>query len=147
MKIKSKKYRYAEWLSATEMHENSKELVSELKFIIDEQLFLNNLVKSYTSQLVDSNVYQTNKEVIDDILTAEKKIKPLIAKIQLHQNQLEVMIDDTDQLEMEKAYIETHRELLTAMDDYSGKYRSLKEKLFKIISNIIKKEKQKRLLN
>ena len=37
-----------EWLDPNEMHEASLKWMSELKFIRDEQLFLNDLVKAYT---------------------------------------------------------------------------------------------------
>ena len=74
-------------------------------------------------------------------------IVPLFKKVQAHENQLEIMIDNVDQLKMEKAYLETHEELLIAMNEYTPRYREIKEKLFKVVSLIMKKSKQKRLLN
>ena len=57
------------------------------------------------------------------------------------------MIDDIDQPKMERAYKETHKELMTYMQNYLEEYRSLKKQLFTLISKVIRKEKQKRLLN
>ena len=57
------------------------------------------------------------------------------------------MIDDVDQLEQEKAYRDTHRELTGTMDHYKEDYREIKTGLFKLVSGVLKKEKQKRLLN
>lgn len=141
-----KKYKYMEWLDADEMHEASMLWFSELKFIRDEQIFLNNLVTSYTLQLIDANIFEDSKKIIDDLQHAEKDIVPLFKQVQAHENQLEIMVDDVDQLKMEKAYIKTHEDLQIAIHDYSQRYRDIKERLFKLLSSVMKKEKQKRLL-
>lgn len=142
-----KRYTYIEWLNPEEMHEGSMRWFSELKFIRDEQFFLNNLVKSFTLQLIDSNIYRNSKKIIERLQRAEKDIVSLFKKVQAHENQLEIIVDDVDQLKMEKAYLETHKELQIAMNDYTQQYREIKEQLFKLLSSILKKNKQKRLLN
>jgi hypothetical protein len=142
-----KKYNYIEWLGADEMHEASVGWFSELKFIRDEQLFLNNLIKSFTIQLIDSNVFQDSKKVIEQLQQLEKDIIPLLKMVQTHENQLEIMVDDIDQLKMEKAYFETHKELQILINEYSLRYREIKQRLFRLVSTLMKKDKQKRLLN
>ncbi|MGI9551072.1 MAG: hypothetical protein ACR2MT_07725 [Aurantibacter sp.] len=142
-----KKFKYIEWLSAEEMHEAGIRWFSELKFMKDEQLFLNNLITSYTIQLIDSNVFQDSKKIIDQLQHAEKDIIPLLKKVQTHENQLEIMVDDVDQLKMEKAYIDTHKELQISMNEYTARYRAIKQRLFKLVTAVMKKDKQKRLLN
>ena len=147
MNTKESKKSYIEWLSPEEMHEMSNQWFSELMFIKDEQLFLNDLIKSYTLQLTDKEVFEKSKELVDGLLKAEKEVVTLMKKVQLHSNQLEIMIDDVDQLKMEKAYKLTHNDLLFAVNGYVSKYRALKEKLFKLVSMVMKIDKQKRLLN
>lgn len=141
-----KRYRYLEWLNAEEMHANSMLWFSELKFIRDEQFFMNKLVQSFTLQLIDSNIYTDSKKVVERLQHAEKDLVSLFKKVQAHENQLEIIVDDVDQLKMEKAYLETHQELLIAMNDYTQRYREIKEQLFKLLSSVMKKDKQKRLL-
>ena len=141
------KKRMIEWLDPNEMHEASLKWMSELKFIRDEQLFLNDLVKSYTLQLTDTAVFNESKEIIGAIATAEKEVIVLMKKVQAHENQLEIMLDQIDQLKMEKAYTETHWELNSEMARYSVQYRELKSRLFKLVSNVMKKDKGNRLLN
>lgn len=136
-----------EWLDPNEMHEASLKWMSELKFIRDEQLFLNDLVKSYTLQLTDSSVFNESKEIIGAIASSEKELIVLMKKVQAHENQLEIMMDEIDQLKMEKAYTETHWELNSEMARYSVQYRELKLRLFKLVSKVIKKDKGNRLLN
>ena len=141
------KKRMMEWLDPNEMHEASLKWMSELKFIRDEQLFLNDLVKSYTLQLTDSSVFNESKEIIGAIASSEKELIVLMKKVQAHENQLEIMMDEIDQLKMEKAYTETHWELNSEMARYSVQYRELKLRLFKLVSKVIKRDKGNRLLN
>ncbi|MCK0146175.1 hypothetical protein MWU78_11010 [Arenibacter sp. F26102] len=136
-----------EWQDPSEMHEASRQWMSELKFIRDEQLFLNDLVKSYTLQLTDSEVFNESKEIIGAISTAEKEVIVLMKKVQAHENQLQIMLDDIDQLKMEKAYTETHWELNSEISQYTLHYRELKSRLFKLVSKVKKKDKGNRLLN
>lgn len=146
MKTK-KKYNYIEWLSAEEMHEETLRWISELKFARDEQLFLNDLVKSYTLYLTEERVFQESKKLIGTILTSQKEVVQLMKSVRAHENLLEVMVNDIDELIMEKAYLETHRELTFLVQTYLTDYRTLKANLFKLISSIMKQKKQKRLLN
>ncbi len=147
MMIKEKTHRYIEWISPEDMHGETIQWLSELKFVNDEQLFLNSLVKHYTSQLADTKYYQESKEIVGLILDAENELKILMKKIQVHENQLEIMVDDIDQPKMEQAYKETHKELMTTMATYLENYKSLKKRLFGLISKVMRSEKQKRLLN
>ncbi|MBT8178674.1 MAG: hypothetical protein KJO94_08245 [Eudoraea sp.] len=141
------KPRYIEWISPEEMHSATLAWLSELKFIKDEQRFLNGLVKSYTEQLINHKIYDKSKQLVGEILDAENELDRLLKKVQVHENQLEIMIDDVDQPKMEKAYRETHLELLQLMQGYLEDYRDLKTQLFNLLTRVIKQEKQKRLLN
>ena len=147
MNIKDKTHRYIQWISPDEMHSETVEWMSELKFVRDEQQFLNSLVKHYTLQLVDGDNYRKSKEIVGAILDAENELQRLIKEVQLHENQLEILVDDIDQPRMEQAYKETHGELIGKMHDYLEEYRGLKKRLFTLISTVIKKDKQNRLLN
>lgn len=139
--------RYIEWISPEEMHSTTLTWLSELKFIEDEQLFLNSLVKSYTDALIDHKIYDKSKQLVGEILDAEKEQVALLKRVQVHENQLEIMIDDVDQPKMEKAYRETHMQLIKEMECYLEAYRGLKRQLFTLLSKVIRQEKQKRLLN
>ena len=147
MKIKEKTHRYIEWISPEDMHGETLQWLSELNFVHDEQLFLNSLVKHYTTQLIETKYYRESKELVGLILDAENEVKILMKKIQTHENQLEIMVDDIDQPKMEQAYKETHKELITTMASYLENYKALKKRLFALISKVMRSEKQKRLLN
>ena len=147
MKIKEITHRYIEWIDPEEMHRITLLWLSELKFMKDEQFFLNDLIKHYTVQLVDSKIFGKSKEIVSALADLEKEGISLMKKMQAHENKLEIMIDDVAQLEQEKAYRDTHRELTGTMDHYKEDYREIKTGLFKLVSGVLKKEKQKRLLN
>ncbi|WP_047414611.1 hypothetical protein [Cellulophaga sp. Hel_I_12] len=142
MKNNILKYTYLEWLSAEEMHETIKQWLSELNFIKDEQLFLNDLVQSYTRQLIDTSFFKESKNTIINLKKLEDDLGPLLKMVQKHEKQLEIMVDTIDQLEMEKAYLETHKKLIVAISTYIEKNRAIKKELFKIVSLAIKKDKR-----
>ena len=129
------------------MHEASSNWFSELNFVRDEMRFLNNLIKTYTPQLTDSKTFERSRELVGRLLENQKELVNLLKQVQLHSNQLEIMVDKVDQLKMEKAYVETHKDLIRDFDRYKTKYRALKSGLFKLISEVLKKEKQRRLLS
>jgi hypothetical protein len=147
MKTSGKTHRYVEWFSSEEMHADAIHWLSELNFIRDEQMFLNSLIKSYTLQLIDKKIYDHSKDLVSNILDAEQEAVKLMKRVQAHENQLEIMTDDVDQPKMERAYLQTHKDLMGEMQQYAEKYRDLKKRLFNLLSAVIKKEKQKRLLN
>ncbi|HKL90258.1 MAG TPA: hypothetical protein VJ880_03655 [Allomuricauda sp.] len=147
METKSKKRKFREWFSAEELHEESKKWSSELHFARDEQKFLNQMVKDYTLDIIDSDMFKTIQPVVESLNKSEKDLVDLFKKVQLHGNQLQIMVDQVNQEKMEEAYLETHSELGREVEDFFVKYRDSKTKIFDIVSNVIKRKKQKRLLN
>jgi hypothetical protein len=141
------KYEYIEWLSPEEMHQATLSWISELNFTRDEQRFLDTLVKSHTLQLTEAEIFGKSRELVGEIVKTEKEVVTLMKKVQSHENLLEIMVDDIDQVKMEKAYRDTHRELTILVNDYLSDYMKLKKRLFALLGKVLKKEKQKRLLN
>lgn len=146
MKAVLKTPKYEEWLNADLMHEESTRWLSELRFIKDEEHFFEDLIKLFTLQLIDSNNFSTSKEVIAKVKELRNKNEKLLNDVIVHEKGLKIMIDGIDQLKEEEAYKDKHRELLILVKKYFKEYRSLKRKLFKTIKDVMKKEKQRRLL-
>ena len=147
METKSNKRRLKEWFSAEELHEESKKWFSELKFARDEQKFLNTMVKDYTLDIIDSDMFKSVQPLVQSLNQSEKDLVDLFKRVQLHENQLHIMVDDINQEKMEAAYLDTHNDLSMDVSDYFMKYRHTKNLMFDIISKVIKHRKQKRLLN
>jgi len=141
------KFKYIEWFDAGEMHEHSKDWFSELSFIKEEQQFLNNLIRSFAVKAIDKAAFGHLKEFKSGISESQRNLLALFKKVQKHMNQLEIMIDDVDQLAMEKAYRITHKELSVKVNDLLSEYRSIKEKGFARLSEILKENKKLSLGN
>ena len=146
MKTTKKHPKYVEWLNAEEMHDASRNWISELNFIKDEQHFLEELIKSYTLQLIDNDNFVKSKDIVDTMNKLQKKNKTLLEAVKIHENKLEIMVDGIDQIKEEQAYKNKHRELIIYVNKYLKDYRTLKSRLFEVIKVVMKKAKQKRLL-
>ena len=146
MKTSSKDIKYVEWLNADVMHNASRNWLSELMFIKDEQLFFDDLIKSYTLQLIDSRYFAKSKKIIDRLSHLQKDTDKLIEKVKKHEIGLKVMVDKIDQLEEEENYKKEHRSLIILVTEFFQMNQSVKKQLFKLIKGIIKEKKQKLLL-
>lgn len=137
---------YRVWLNSENMHESSLKWMSELEFAKDEQLFFNDLIKSYTLQLIDSKHFEEGKKMSERISKIHDEINALLEAVQCHENGLEIMVDGLDQYEEEQAYRDEHRELIEKINAFTKKYQTLKKELFLLVKGAIKEGKQKRLL-
>lgn len=146
MKTKKVKPKYVAWLSPENMHKASVKWLSELRFSKVEELFFDDLIKSYTLQLIDSRHFNKSKRVVDELGALQKRTNELIEIIELHEKNLEIMVDGKDEFEKEEAYKKEHGKLIVTVSKFFEKYRHLKTQLFTLITNIMKEGKQKRLL-
>jgi hypothetical protein len=147
MKTIQTEARYVEWLNAEEIHTESKNLLSELEFIKDEHLFFEDLIKSYTLQMIKPEKFSHNKEIIDAINRSQKKNNLLIEAIKVHENELKIIVDGINQPKEEDAYKKSHRQLIIETNDFFKNYRVLKTQLFDIVKRIKKEDKAERLID
>lgn len=134
---------YMEWFDATEMHEHSKKWISELSFIKDEQQFLKNLIQSFAIKPLTKLQFDRMAGFKKAIEENQYRLELLFKKVQKHKNQLQIMVDEVNQLDMEKAYKKTHQRLYTMMNLYLLDYRTVKERGFVKLASILKSEKEK----
>lgn len=147
MNTPQNKMNFREWFSAEEMNMNAHKWLSELEFAIDEHLFFEDLVKSFTMQLLATKKFSENKEIMDAISQSQKRNTMLVETIQKHRNKLDIIVDGIDQLKDEELYKKEHNNLKILVNDFLLDYRELKNQLFTIIRSIRKNEKQNMLLN
>lgn len=140
---KNTKIEYVEWFDAAEMHEHSKKWISELSFIKDEQQFLKNLIQSFAIKPLTKLQFERMAGFKKAIEENQYRLDLLFKKVQKHSNQLQIMVDDVNQLDMEKAYKKTHKKLYSMMNLYLLDYRTVKERGFVKLSSILKSEKEK----
>ncbi|GAA4272862.1 hypothetical protein U6A24_06235 [Aquimarina gracilis] len=147
MKPKKPNVKYIEWRSPEELHEASLHWISELKFIKDEQHFLDELIENNTLQLISGKTFEKSKKVVDDLVQKRKAIEPLLKRIINHYNELTILVDGIDQPAEEKKYKVDHGKLLEEVSEYLIAYKEIKRSIFDLIKMIMKQSKQKRLLN
>ena len=141
MKTTHTNTKYIEWLSAQTMHNNSIDWLSDLEFMKNEQLFFDDLVKSYTLQLIDSKHFTKSKTIIETLSRLQKKTNLLVKYVKNHRNDLKIMVDGINQLKEEAAYKEEHRGLIILISEFQLEYNTLKKHLFKLVKRIIKNQK------
>ncbi len=139
--------KYTEWLSADEMHEESKKWLSELEFYKEEQWFFEDLIRSYTLQILDNEHFEESKLLIEKLTKIVEQTQMLINTVKSHEKELSIMVDGVDQLEEEKAYRKEHRHLIMMYDEFKDRYLNLKTKFFALIKTVMKESKQKRLID
>lgn len=139
--------KYIESKSPEELHVESLNWISELKFIKDEQHFLDELLKSYTLQLIEKQDFAKNKEMITRLSKLEKDGGKLLKKIINHENEILILVDGVDQIKEEKHYRFLHNTHLLEVTNYFNDYKDAKREIFDVVKKIMKDEKQKRLLN
>jgi hypothetical protein len=139
--------KYIETKSPDELHVESLNWISELKFIKDEQKFLEDLLKSYTIQLLENQDFSKNREIINDLTKIRKSGESLLKKLINHENELLILVDGIDQIKEEKHYRFLHSTYLLKVTNYFNDYKDIKKEIFSAIKEIMKHEKQKRLLN
>jgi hypothetical protein len=146
MKTIHTKAKHTEWLSAEDMHASSKIWLSELAFFKDEQLFLEDLIKSHTLQLIDKSHFEKSKDVIDRLSQVVKQTEVLFKAVTKHENELSIMVDGIDELAKEANYKKEHRNLIELIGEFKKRYQKIKAELFAMVKEVIQESKQNRLI-
>lgn len=139
--------KHTKWLTAEDMHDTSKKWLSELEFCKEEQLFFENLIRSFTLQILDNNHFEESKLIIERITEIVKQTETLITAVQSHEKELSIMVDGVDQIEEETAYKKEHRNLIELISEFKNRYISIKSELFNLLKTVMKESKNKHLLN
>ena len=146
MKTIHTKAKHTEWLSAEDMHDASRLWLSELQFFKEEQLFLEDLIKSYTLDIIDNNHFEESKKLVDKLSISVKNTQVLLNAVNTHEKGLSIMVDGIDQIEEEIEYRREHRNLIELIGEFKKRYQSIKKRLFNLIKVVMKEGKQKRLI-
>lgn len=139
--------KHTEWLAADDMHYESKKWLSELEFCKEEQLFFDDLIKSFTLSILDNNHFKESKTLIDKLTKNVKQTQTLITAVKTHEKKLSIMLDGVDEIEEETAYRNEHRNLIELISEFKKRYQSIKTNLFNLIKLVMHENKQKHLID
>lgn len=131
--------------SANELHKASQNWLMELEFIKDEHLFFEDLLTSFTRQLVDMKGFDENQKIIDALKISKKWNGSLINIIKKHDKNLKLLVDSIDQPNEEAIYKKEHKNIMNELNAYLKDYKTLKTQLFVALKDVLKKDKQKHL--
>lgn len=142
MKATHELYKYFDRHTAEKMHLESKHYLLELYFIRDEQHFFEQLIDSYSFQLIVTDKFSQNRELIEKWSNAQKKNAVLIDNLIDHENKLEILLGTTGKTVTEIKYILWHKNILKDIDEHLTAYREIKRQIYDMIKAIMKEQKQ-----
>lgn len=147
MEINKSNIKYKEWRSVEDMHEDTLNAISELRFINDEQQFLEDLIKNYTIDLITGNTFSKSKEAISSLSKHRKDLKPLLKRTIAHSNNLQTLLDDDEIPGEIDRYKEAHYDIMVEVVAYYSKFKKIKRMIFSLVQKIIKQNKKRKLLH
>ena len=142
---KNSNYKFVQWSSPEELHGDCLLWMSKLRFIKDEQGFLNDLVKNYTLHLLSEELYERATHFIDLLHKEEMEVVQLLEKIMKHCNGLQILLDGVDEIREERKYKEAHYYRKMEVAVYEQEFQKTKRKIFNLVMNIMKKDSRKQL--
>ena len=138
-------YKYIEWRNPSGLYDDIVVSISELKFLQDELHFLKDLVAEDTLELIYDITHEKAARIAVALRGYDKRVKRLLKEMQAHDNNIQVLIDDIDVPNELKEYKNTHYDLMVSTMDLHADVKKTKRAIFKMLAEIMKKSKQKRL--
>ena len=143
MKTKKPKDWFGRLKSKDELHHDSRNWLSEIKFINYEMKFLYNLLTSNYIELLSFGLDIKVKELFRKI-AIEKKSGNALSKLILEHEKILSELIQTNSVTSNTNYLETHKKLEIEFNIYLGRYKELKKEVFKIMESTMKKKGQKK---
>ena len=84
MKTQQISKKYIEWHSPAELHDTALNWISELKFIKDEQHFMDELIENHTLQMIEKNTFKTSTKIVGDLSKKRKQLESFLKKVIVH---------------------------------------------------------------
>ena len=147
MEITKSHIKYIEWRSIEELHEDILNCISELRFTKDEQQFLEDLILNHTMGLLAGKSYELSRSVITRLTKSRKRLGPLLKKLMSHNNDLQSLLDEINNVEEMEAFKIFHNQLMVEFIGYNAQFKKVKKQIFKLIKQILKERKHLKLLN
>ncbi len=147
MEINNSHIKYIEWRSIEELHEDILNCISELRFTKDEQQFLEDLILNHTMGLLAGESYELSRKVITRLTKSRNKLGPLLKKLMSHNNELQCLLDEINNIEEMEDFKKLHNQLMSEFIGYNSKFKKVKKQIFKLIKQILKERKHLKLLN
>lgn len=143
-KTKISKDWYGRLKSKEELHDNSKNWLSEILFVNDELRFLDHLLGSNYIDFLEFGLDNKIEKLVKSIKEEKKIGVTLKSLIQNHERILAGLIEK-DSVAGNANYMDAHKKLEFEMILYNKKYKKLKRQIFEVVENVMEKKAQKKL--
>lgn len=145
MKTKIKKNWFGREKSVDELHHDAKLWISEINLIKDEIRFLEHLL---SANYIDFLAAGLHKKIEDSVkqISVQKNIGTTLLEVINGQNKILADLIKYDNVSSNQNYLESHKQLEKEVTSYIGKYKELKQRIFKEVEKVMKKKDQKKLL-
>ena len=127
------------------LHSKSQQWISEIEFIEIEQDFLKELLGDHIMGLCDTNNFSKAKLFLNGINHEKVLGDKLIKSIKEHKINLALLIENI-YLKRENLFRDNQEFLKIEFQNYVENFKYIKEQVFELILQIMKKEKKEKLL-
>jgi hypothetical protein len=138
-------FKYIKWRDTEGLHQDTLQSISELKFLRDELHFLNDLVAEHTLEIIYGKSHEEAARIGTQLHTHQNRLRQLLKDMKEHSNNLKFLTDDVDVPNELKDYKDTHYNLMISMMGFHSGVKRTKRTIFKMLAEIMKKSKQKRV--
>ena len=128
------------------LHESSIIWISELEFMKDEEVFMEQLLSSHFLDLSTEKLYESTRKLIKKLKEVELLGEELIEKVRSHNEKIASAIENV-KLNRERDLVKNHMDIGKDFENLILKYRYVKKKIFAVIKEIMIHHKQKLLLS
>ena len=126
--------------SIANLHMESKRWITELEFINREQLFYKELLVEHIIEKCETCNFKVLKLYLKAITHEFELSKRVLEKLKDHRINLSLLLENI-YLKREDGFREDHKLLKIEMENYLENFNYIKEKIFAIVLDIMKKEK------
>ncbi|MFA5297950.1 MAG: hypothetical protein WC389_07055 [Lutibacter sp.] len=132
--------------SKEELHHDSKNWISEIHLIKDEIQFLEHLLSANYIDVLAIGLHKKIEENVKQIAVQKNAGNTLLDHISHQEKNLSEFLKNesvTDNVN----YRENHKKIEKEVNAYVKKYKDIKQQIFKIVEDVMKKKEQKKLAN
>jgi hypothetical protein len=144
METKMKKDWFGREKSIDELHHDAKLWVSEINLIKDEIRFLEHLLSANYIDFLSAGLHKKIEESVKEI-SLQKNIGTTLQEVINSQEKILAELIQYESVSGNKNYLESHKKLEKEVTAYIKKYKDLKQHIFKVVEDVMKKKDQKKL--
>ncbi len=130
--------------SADELHHNYNLWISEIKFIKDEIRFLEHLLGENYIDFLSAGLHKKIEENVKQISVKKNIGITLLELINSHEKTLSELIKYNN-VSSNQNYLESYKKIEIEVNSYINKYKALKQGIFKVVEEVMKKKDQKKI--